>query len=89
MAASCLLPVASHIVESLPERLSSILDVLWNCLADMKDDLGSSVGAVMELLGRTLFVFCDISGNSLHTNYAGQLVEYNKVIDILGDLRIS
>lgn len=52
MAASCLLPVASHIVESLPERLSSILDVLWKCLADMKDDLGSSVGAVMELLGR-------------------------------------
>ncbi|GJJ12235.1 hypothetical protein Clacol_006476 [Clathrus columnatus] len=52
VAASCLLPVASHIVKLLPERLGDILDVLWNCLADMKDDLGSSVGAVMSLLGQ-------------------------------------
>ncbi|KAF8520167.1 SNF2 chromatin remodeling protein [Hysterangium stoloniferum] len=52
VAASCLLPVASQIVRQLPDHLSGILGVLWNCLSNMKDDLSSSVGAVMELLGQ-------------------------------------
>lgn len=51
VAASCLLPVASLIVEQLPECLEQILIVLWHCLCDMKDDLSSSVGIVMDLLG--------------------------------------
>lgn len=51
VAASCLLPVARHLVTQLPEELSRVLAVLWSCLSDMKDDLSSSVGAVMELLG--------------------------------------
>lgn len=51
VAASCLLPVAGHLVEQLPESLDRVLLVLWSCLSDMKDDLSSSVGAVMELLG--------------------------------------
>ncbi|OCH89091.1 SNF2 chromatin remodeling protein [Obba rivulosa] len=52
VAASCLLPVAEHLVKQLPEELSRVLAVLWSCLSDMKDDLSSSVGAVMDLLGR-------------------------------------
>jgi hypothetical protein len=52
VAASCLLPVAVHLVEQLPESLDRVLTVLWGCLSGMKDDLSSSVGAVMELLGR-------------------------------------
>lgn len=52
VAASCLLPVAAHLVNRLPEELSRVLAVLWSCLSDMKDDLSSSVGAVMELLGK-------------------------------------
>ena len=52
VAASCLLPVASYLVERLPEELSRVLAVLWSCLSDMKDDLSSSVGAVMDLLGK-------------------------------------
>lgn len=51
VAASCLLPVASQLVQQLPGHLGRVIDVLWNCLAEMKDDLSSSVGAVMELLG--------------------------------------
>ncbi|EFI28392.1 Mot1 [Coprinopsis cinerea okayama7 len=51
VAASCLLPVARHLVEQLPESLERVLVVLWHCLSDMKDDLSSSVGAVMDLLG--------------------------------------
>ena len=59
VAASCLLPRAGHLVTQLPEELSRVLGVLWNCLSDMKDDLSSSVGAVMDLLG-----MC--SGPSIH-----------------------
>ncbi|KAL0947465.1 hypothetical protein HGRIS_013571 [Hohenbuehelia grisea] len=52
VAASCLLPVAQHLVTQLPESLEQVLLVLWHCLSDMKDDLSSSVGAVMDLLGK-------------------------------------
>lgn len=52
VAATCLLPVAGRLVERFPESLDRVLAVLWNCLRDMKDDLSSSVGAVMELLGK-------------------------------------
>ncbi|KAL0580433.1 TATA-binding protein-associated factor mot1 [Marasmius crinis-equi] len=52
VAASCLLPVAGHLVNNIPDSLEKVLLVLWNCLSDMKDDLSSSVGAVMELLGK-------------------------------------
>ncbi|KAI0637419.1 SNF2 chromatin remodeling protein [Trametes polyzona] len=52
VAASCLLPVAAYLVERLPEELPRVLAVLWSCLRDMKDDLSSSVGAVMDLLGQ-------------------------------------
>ncbi|OBZ75174.1 hypothetical protein A0H81_04814 [Grifola frondosa] len=52
VAASCLLPVAEPLVKQLPEELSRVLAVLWGCLSNMKDDLSSSVGAVMDLLGK-------------------------------------
>ncbi|KAK0210306.1 SNF2 superfamily chromatin remodeling protein [Desarmillaria ectypa] len=56
VAATCLSPVAGHLVEHLPESLDQVLLVLWQCLSDMKDDLSSSVGAVMDLLVR--YAFC-------------------------------
>ncbi|KAH7107356.1 SNF2 superfamily chromatin remodeling protein [Auriculariales sp. MPI-PUGE-AT-0066] len=56
VAASCLLPVASNIVEQIPDELSHLLAVLWECIGSLTDDLSSSVGAVMELLG-TLVTF--------------------------------
>ena len=55
VAASCLIPVATHLVRQLPTCLSLVLAVLWDCLGDMKDDLSSSVGAVMDLLGSASF----------------------------------
>lgn len=55
VAASCLLPVAEHIVQRLPQSLEQILVVLWHCLCDMKDDLSSSVGVIMDLIGENLF----------------------------------
>ena len=35
----------------MPEEVGGVLGVLWDCLSEMKDDLSSSVGFVMELLG--------------------------------------
>lgn len=66
VAASCLIPVATHLVRQLPTCLSQVLAVLWNCLGDMKDDLSSSVGAVMDLLGKLVSYeeVIDILGNS-------------------------
>ncbi|KZT44191.1 hypothetical protein SISSUDRAFT_1068609 [Sistotremastrum suecicum HHB10207 ss-3] len=52
VAASMLLPVAKDLVRVLPDDIPRVLDVLWSCLANMKDDLSSSVGAVMDLLGQ-------------------------------------
>lgn len=62
VAASCLLPVAKHMVTRLSGSLGQVLVVLWRCLCDMKDDLSSSVGAVMELLGR--FSMCSLEPSS-------------------------
>lgn len=43
--------MAKHLVEQLEGSLDRVLTVLWQCLNDMKDDLNSSVSAVMDLLG--------------------------------------
>lgn len=86
VAASCLLPVAGHLVEQLPESLDRVLLVLWSCLSDMKDDLSSSVGAVMELLGECCG--CCYVRDCLHC-LSGKLVAYNKVIDILANESVS
>lgn len=50
-AAATLAPVIDTIVDQLPEELVRLIDVLWECLGDSKDDLSSSVGGVMDLLG--------------------------------------
>jgi TATA-binding protein-associated factor len=49
-AAGALTPVADVIVERLPTELQEIVIVLWECLGDLKDDLSSSVGSVLDLL---------------------------------------
>lgn len=54
--AATLIPLAEALVEQLPKKLKEVLDVLWACLGDLKDDLSSSVGGVMDLLGASTFV---------------------------------
>lgn len=49
-AAATLAPVAHEIVAGLPSELHDLLEVLWSCLGDLRDDLASSVGGVMDLL---------------------------------------
>lgn len=52
VAASALLPITSTLASELPyDALASLLDTLWDCLAEGGDELGSSTGAIMDLLG--------------------------------------
>jgi hypothetical protein len=51
----------------------------------MKDDLSSSVGAVMDLLGELSLIFISLAPNQ----QTGTLVTYEKVIQILGSDSVS
>lgn len=53
VAASTLLPITDVLASNLPvEELENLFDTLWDCLSGDTDELGSSTGAVMDLLGR-------------------------------------
>lgn len=52
VAASALTPITDILATGLShDELCSVIDTLWDCLAEGGDDLGSSTGAVMDLLG--------------------------------------
>ena len=52
VAASVLTPITAQIVDCLSrDELATLLEASWDCLGEGADDLGSSVGAVMDLLG--------------------------------------
>lgn len=52
-ASGTLLPVTDIIVKTLPTMLTELLDVLWDALGSSRDDLSSSVGNIMDLLGES------------------------------------
>lgn len=54
-AAATLSPIVDPLVHHLPKELELVVSVLWDCLGDLKDDLSSSIGGVMDLLGTSLF----------------------------------
>lgn len=85
VAASCLIPITKQIVESLSEDVGSVLDVLWTCLGGMKDDLGASVGSVMELLGMYIFTPVTIS----ETSALGKFISFPQVIELLSSSATS
>lgn len=51
VSAACLLPVATYLATRLPEELARVVAVLWDALSEGGDELGSSTGGVMDLLG--------------------------------------
>lgn len=77
--------MAQHLVEQLPDSLDRVLTVLWHCLGDMRDDLSSSVGAVMDLLGLKFMNPLTLTLNCV----LGKLVTYDKVINILANEALS
>ncbi|KAG0251256.1 TATA-binding protein-associated factor mot1 [Actinomortierella ambigua] len=56
VSASTLIPIASNFVEALPAKIPEVVNVLWDCLAVLKDDLSASTASVMDLLAK-LFTF--------------------------------
>ncbi|WFD43446.1 TATA-binding protein-associated factor mot1 [Malassezia psittaci] len=50
VAAATLLPITEELVEQRLDRIPALMDQLWWCISDMKDDLSSSTGSVMDLL---------------------------------------
>lgn len=52
MAAATMLPIASDFVKQRPQLISTLLDVVWDCLSDLKDDLSASIGNLMDLLAK-------------------------------------
>ncbi|EPY53849.1 TATA-binding protein associated factor Mot1 [Schizosaccharomyces cryophilus OY26] len=50
VSALTLLPVADKLVADKLDSCSQLLNVLWDCLDDVKDDLSSSTASVMDLL---------------------------------------
>lgn len=52
VAASALLPITDTLATTLSQdELEKLVDTLWDCLAGDSDELGSSTGAIMDLLG--------------------------------------
>jgi TATA-binding protein-associated factor len=57
VAASALLPISTQLAATLSRKeLSELMDTLWGCLAEGGDELGSSTGAVMDLIGLSLIL---------------------------------
>lgn len=52
VSASTLLPITQEFVDSMPASISKLLEVLWDCITHLRDDLSASNAAVMDLLSR-------------------------------------
>lgn len=52
VAASTLIPIAKDFVKVRLELVFQIVDVIWDCLTDLRDDLSASIGSVMDLLAK-------------------------------------
>ncbi|ORZ06342.1 hypothetical protein BCR41DRAFT_311626, partial [Lobosporangium transversale] len=66
VSASTLIPISSSFVHKLPERIPDVVNVLWDCLAVLKDDLTASTASVMDLLAK-LFTFPSVLDFMIHT----------------------
>src|SRR5690606_25772308 len=51
-AAATLTPIASEFISLRPNAVSDLINVVWNCLSELKDDLSASTGNVMDLLAK-------------------------------------
>ena len=52
VSAATLVPIAYELIQLKPEALNSLINVVWDCLSDLQDDLSASTGAVMDLLAK-------------------------------------
>ncbi|EGW33142.1 uncharacterized protein SPAPADRAFT_137527 [Spathaspora passalidarum NRRL Y-27907] len=52
VAALTLTPIASEFVTTRTNLVSTLLNVIWDCLVNLRDDLSASIGSVMDLLAK-------------------------------------
>jgi TATA-binding protein-associated factor len=64
-----MLPINETLATKLStEELSKLFDTLWDCLAADTDELGSSTGSVMDLLGEPVNCLATQADLSRHIN---------------------
>lgn len=59
VSAATLTPIAKEFVTLRPAALDNLINIVWDCLSDLRDDLSASTGFVMDLLA-TLCSFPEI-----------------------------
>lgn len=52
VSAATLIPVAKEFVNVRKDELSNLVNVVWECLSSLSDDLSASTGSVMDLLAK-------------------------------------
>lgn len=52
VSAATLVPIAAEFITLRPEAVEGLVNVVWECLSHLKDDLSASTGSVMDLLAK-------------------------------------
>ena len=52
VSAATLTPIAKEFVALRPAALDDLMNIVWDCLSDLRDDLSASTGSVMDLLAK-------------------------------------
>ncbi len=52
VSAATLTPIAKEFVVLRPAALDDLMNIVWDCLSDLRDDLSASTGSVMDLLAK-------------------------------------
>ncbi|KAL1974098.1 hypothetical protein VTN31DRAFT_5658 [Thermomyces dupontii] len=52
VSAATLIPIAEELVSSRGDTISSLINIVWDCLSNLQDDLSASTGYVMDLLAK-------------------------------------
>ena len=52
VSAATLTPIAGEFVTLRPAALDNLINIVWDCLSDLRDDLSASTGFVMDLLAK-------------------------------------
>jgi TATA-binding protein-associated factor len=52
VSAATLIPIAKEFVNLRPEALDDLINIVWECLSNLGDDLSASTGQIMDLLAK-------------------------------------
>lgn len=52
VSAATLIPIAKDLVIGRSGSLGTLINIIWDCLSDLRDDLSASTGSVMDLLAK-------------------------------------